>query len=67
METVESIDADHRQMARCKSRSDSPYRAIFGVLKMFIPADAPSGDGLISQASKLSSGGVAEVDAPVAG
>ncbi|KAK1826132.1 hypothetical protein QBC39DRAFT_335302 [Podospora conica] len=33
IETVESIDADHRQMARCPSQSCHQYRAIRGVLK----------------------------------
>lgn len=54
-ETVESIDADHRQMARCKSRSDSQYRAIFGVLKKFVLASTPSGDGSIPRVPGLSS------------
>lgn len=36
LETVETIDADHRQMARCGDRSDAQYRAIFGVLEHFI-------------------------------
>ncbi|KAF7529454.1 hypothetical protein G7054_g9838 [Neopestalotiopsis clavispora] len=35
-ETVESIDANHMQMARCRTRMDPQYRAIFGVLKQFI-------------------------------
>ena len=63
VETVESIDADHRQMARCRSRSDSPYRAILSVLKMFLSAVATSGDGVISQVPKPSPGEVAEVEA----
>lgn len=33
LETVESIDANHMQMARCKDRSDESYRFIVGVLK----------------------------------
>lgn len=35
-ETVETIDADHRDMARFGSISDSGYRDISGVLKLFI-------------------------------
>lgn len=38
MEKVESIDADHRQMARCPSRTCPQYRAILGVLKVFVRA-----------------------------
>ena len=34
-ETVESVDADHRQMVRCTDKSDSRYHAIFGVLRKF--------------------------------
>ena len=33
IETVESIDADHRQMARCSRREDDTYRKIAGELK----------------------------------
>ena len=33
IETVESIDADHRQMARCSCREDETYRKIAGELK----------------------------------
>ena len=36
LETVESIDANHMQMARCSSRDDQGYRAISGVLKAFV-------------------------------
>ncbi|OAL56153.1 hypothetical protein IQ07DRAFT_558137 [Pyrenochaeta sp. DS3sAY3a] len=39
LETVESIDADHMQMARCSSRGDQGYRAISGVLKAFVRQD----------------------------
>lgn len=35
METVESIDADHMQMVKCGSKSDTSYRAIRGVIKKF--------------------------------
>lgn len=35
IETVESIDANHMQMARCGSRDDAQYRAILGVLRRF--------------------------------
>ena len=41
LETVESIDANHRQMARCSDRSDPHYRAISGVLKQFIRSGMP--------------------------
>lgn len=36
LETVETIDANHMEMARCVSRNDSPYQAIVGVLKQFM-------------------------------
>jgi len=36
LETVESIDANHMQMARYSSREDQGYCAICGVLKRFI-------------------------------
>lgn len=36
LETVESIDANHMQMARCRSKDDPRYRAISGVLKQFL-------------------------------
>ena len=35
-ETVETIDANHTQMAKYCSRDDSGYRAVSGVLKAFI-------------------------------
>lgn len=36
LETVESIDANHMEMARCRSRDDARYRAIAGVLRQFV-------------------------------
>lgn len=36
IETVESIDANHMQMARYSSRDDQGYRAIAGVLKAYV-------------------------------
>ena len=36
LETVESIDANHMQMAKCKDRSDESYRVIVSVLKHFL-------------------------------
>jgi hypothetical protein len=36
LETVESIDANHMQIARYSSRDDQGYRAISGVLKAFV-------------------------------
>ena len=36
VETVESIDANHMQMARYSSRDDQGYRAISGILKAFV-------------------------------
>lgn len=36
LETVESIDANHMEMARCSNRAESQYRAILGVLRQVI-------------------------------
>ncbi len=36
IETIESIDANHMQMARCKDRSDESYRFIVAVVKQFL-------------------------------
>ncbi|KAK4443240.1 Alpha/Beta hydrolase protein, partial [Podospora aff. communis PSN243] len=58
LERVESIDADHRMMARCKSRSDSQYRAIRGVLSGFIAA---------GEATEHTPPGSVKVEAPLAG
>lgn len=41
IETVESIDADHRQMVKCTDRDDPRYRAILGVLKRFMRLKSP--------------------------
>ncbi|OBT60411.1 hypothetical protein VE03_10205 [Pseudogymnoascus sp. 23342-1-I1] len=41
-ETVETIDANHMEMARCSSRDDARYRQIFGVLKQFTRTGLPS-------------------------
>jgi hypothetical protein len=41
LETVESIDANHMQMARCSSKGDSCYRAISGVLRQFVRQELP--------------------------
>jgi hypothetical protein len=35
-EKTESIDADHRQMVKSVDRDDARYRAIFGVLRLFV-------------------------------
>jgi hypothetical protein len=40
LETIESIDANHIQMAKCRSKEDARYRAILGVLKQFIRKEA---------------------------
>ncbi|TEY29165.1 hypothetical protein BOTCAL_0965g00010 [Botryotinia calthae] len=37
LETVESIDANHMEMARCSNRAEPQYRAILGVLRQNIP------------------------------
>jgi hypothetical protein len=43
LETVESIDANHMQMARYSSKDDQGYRAISGVLKATIREGMDSG------------------------
>jgi hypothetical protein len=42
LETVESIDANHMQMARYSSKDDQGYRAISSVLKSFIRQELES-------------------------
>lgn len=41
-EIVETIDANHMEMARCSSRDEACYRQIYGVLKQFIRTGLPS-------------------------
>ncbi|KFY18132.1 hypothetical protein V492_00124 [Pseudogymnoascus sp. VKM F-4246] len=41
-ETVETIDANHMEMARCSSRDEACYRQMYGVLKQFIRTGLPS-------------------------
>jgi hypothetical protein len=36
LKTVEGIDANHIEMARCHDRANARYRAILGVLKQFM-------------------------------
>ncbi|KAL2134359.1 hypothetical protein VTI74DRAFT_414 [Chaetomium olivicolor] len=45
VETVQSIDANHMQMARCSDRADPRYRAIAGVLQRFIHRIVLDGNG----------------------
>ena len=42
LETVESIDANHMQMARFSSKDNQGYRAISGVLKAFVRQELES-------------------------
>ncbi|KAK4163332.1 Alpha/Beta hydrolase protein [Cladorrhinum sp. PSN259] len=56
METVETMDADHREMARCHDRSDPKYKAICEVLRQIV-VDAPG--------SSRTGGGVVSVRKPV--
>lgn len=44
IETTESLDADHRQMARCKDQRDENYVAILGVLKQFLRRGSSSAE-----------------------
>jgi hypothetical protein len=52
IETVESIDADHMQMARCRSRDDAQYRAVVGVLKKFVRSGSPCGVDMSAHITK---------------
>ncbi|KAL2168122.1 hypothetical protein VTG60DRAFT_386 [Thermothelomyces hinnuleus] len=63
LETVESIDADHMQMARCSDRADPRYRAIVGVLQQFMHRMADDGTRLQEEPSIASKvhGGIAEM------
>ncbi|KAK7210889.1 hypothetical protein V2G26_018067 [Clonostachys chloroleuca] len=47
LETVQSVDADHRQIAKCSNKEDPRYRAILGVLKKFASEeiDCLNGEG----------------------
>jgi hypothetical protein len=42
LEIVESIDANHMQMARYSSKDDEGYRAISSILKSFIRQELES-------------------------
>ncbi|CAH0055113.1 unnamed protein product [Clonostachys solani] len=48
LETVQSMDADHRQIAKCINEEDPRYRAILGVLKQFASEefDCLTGEGI---------------------
>jgi hypothetical protein len=49
LETVDNIDANHMQIARCRDRSDPQYRFIFRVLERFVRGQTPHGSGNRSQ------------------
>lgn len=51
LETVESIDANHMQMARYYSKNDQGYRAISGVLKSFVRQELNSAKEILSVVS----------------
>ncbi|KAH6996005.1 hypothetical protein BKA56DRAFT_144505 [Ilyonectria sp. MPI-CAGE-AT-0026] len=52
LETVETIDSDHRQMVKCVDKNDARYRAVLGVLRHFmrqssehpVPTETSPGD-----------------------
>ena len=52
LETPESIDASHIQMARCADRSDESYRSIVGVIKQFLK-NANLGTGIEARSCLL--------------
>ncbi|KAI2618351.1 hypothetical protein GGR54DRAFT_648120 [Hypoxylon sp. NC1633] len=51
LETVKSIDADHRQMARCNDRSDPQHAAIASALMQFLRDEVNDGSETKSQES----------------
>ncbi|CAH0026249.1 unnamed protein product [Clonostachys rhizophaga] len=56
LETIQSMDADHRQIAKCSNKEDPRYRAILGVLKQFVSEeiDCLAGEGISHIESKSS-------------
>ena len=54
-EIVESIDADHMQMARCSSRDDPSYRSISSVLRHIVKGGINS-QGTEKLATAISAG-----------
>ncbi|KAK4249589.1 putative kinesin light chain [Corynascus novoguineensis] len=68
LETVESIDANHMQIARCGDRADPRYRAIVGVLQQFIHRMVLDGNETkLKEVSPIASGAVASVAEPGGG
>jgi len=53
LETVESIDANHMQMARCRNKDDPQYRDILGVIKQFLRTGVLDRDGSVLQGLPL--------------
>jgi len=53
LETVESIDTNHIQMARCSSKEDTRYRAISGVLKQYIRKEILYENAIASQEASV--------------
>ena len=43
IETVESIDVNHLEMAKCHDRKDPRYRAILGVLNQYMRSRGSGG------------------------
>ncbi|KAI1746899.1 hypothetical protein F4782DRAFT_522988 [Xylaria castorea] len=50
-ETVESIDTNHMQIARCRNKTDPQYRDVVGVLKQFIRSGKLSSHNVQAQES----------------
>lgn len=48
---VETIDANHREMARCTDKNDPRYHAFVGVLKQFMCSGMLSGQNNKAQGS----------------
>lgn len=60
---VESMDANHTQIARCSNKTDPRYRAIVGVLRQFIRYNIPGGNEIRTQDPDLASSRELEVGA----
>ena len=57
LETVESINANHMQMAKCQYQSDESYRVIAGVLKQFLRNIRPETSLSVGTATNTQQGG----------
>lgn len=61
-ETVESIDANHMEMAKCSDREDARYRAVLGVLQQCIRSERLGRGGMTSPTSRAQTQTTAAVE-----